>query len=69
MTEEKVTKILLEYKTSPNKDLMEVMDFLENDFQDHCSWNDALKVMSIIDSAELSSQENFKTINIGKDNV
>ena len=42
---------------------------LENDFQDHCSWNDALKVMSIIDSAELSSQENFKTINIGKDNV
>jgi hypothetical protein len=34
MDENKITKTLLDYKTIPNKDLIEAMDFLENDFQE-----------------------------------
>lgn len=51
MSEDKITKILLDYKTSPNKDLMEAMDFLENDFQE--TKKNIIKLTHHLDSSEI----------------
>jgi len=51
MDENKITKILLDYKTSPNKDLIEVMDFLENDFQE--TKKNIIKLTHHLDSSEI----------------
>ena len=51
MDENKITKILLDYKTSPNKDLIEVMDFLENDFQE--TKKNLIKLTHHLDSSEI----------------
>lgn len=34
MDEERIKKIIVEYESRPNKDLVEAMDFLQNDFED-----------------------------------
>jgi len=31
---EKVKKVIVDYESRPNKDLLEVMDFLQNDFEE-----------------------------------
>ena len=51
MDENKITKILLDYKTSPNKDLIEAMDFLENDFQE--TKKNIIKLTHHLDSSEI----------------
>ena len=51
MSEDKITKILLDYKTSPNKDLMEAMDFWENDFQE--TKKNIIKLTHHLDSSEI----------------
>ena len=51
MNEDRITKILLDYKTSPNKDLIEVMDFLENDFED--TKKNIIKLTHHLDSSEI----------------
>lgn len=33
MDEERIKKIIVEYESRPNKDLVEVMNFLQNDFE------------------------------------
>ena len=34
MDEERIKKIIVEYESRPNKDLVEVMNFLQNDFEE-----------------------------------
>jgi hypothetical protein len=34
MDEDRIKKIIVEYESKPNKDLVEAMDFLQNDFED-----------------------------------
>ena len=34
MKEENIKNIILEYKTAPNRDLVEVMDFLQKDYDE-----------------------------------
>lgn len=34
MDEDRIKKIIVEYESRPNKDLVEAMDFLQNDFED-----------------------------------
>jgi len=34
MQEEDIKNLILEYKTIPNRDLVEVMDFLQKDYED-----------------------------------
>jgi hypothetical protein len=34
MDEERIKKIIVEYESRPNKDLVDAMDFLQNDFED-----------------------------------
>jgi len=34
MQEENIKNLILEYKTIPNEDLVEVMDFLQKDYED-----------------------------------
>lgn len=34
MDEERIKKIIVEYESRPNKDLVEAMDFLQNNFED-----------------------------------
>mgnify|MGYP003626251786 FL=1 len=50
MNENKITKILLDYKTSPNKDLLETMDFLQNDFEE--TKKNIIKLTHHLDSSE-----------------
>tara|TARA_B110000305_G_scaffold57635_1_gene63800 strand:- start:514 stop:711 length:198 start_codon:yes stop_codon:yes gene_type:complete len=51
MDENKITKILLDYKTSPNKDLLETMDFLQNDFEE--TKKNIIKLTHHLDSSEI----------------
>tara|TARA_R110001592_G_scaffold11701_3_gene57470 strand:+ start:245 stop:442 length:198 start_codon:yes stop_codon:yes gene_type:complete len=51
MDDNKITKILLEYKTSPNKDLLETMDFLQNDFEE--TKKNIIKLTHHLDSSEI----------------
>jgi|TARA_R110000772_G_scaffold142713_1_gene252359 hypothetical protein len=51
MDENKITKTLLDYKTIPNKDLIEAMDFLENDFQE--TKKNIIKLTHHLDSSEI----------------
>jgi hypothetical protein len=51
MNENKITKILLDYKTSPNKDLLETMDFLQNDFEE--TKKNIIKLTHHLDSSEI----------------
>lgn len=34
MDNEKIKQIIMEYQSRPNKDLIEVLDFLQNDFEE-----------------------------------
>jgi len=34
MNEDKIKKIIMEYESRPNKDLIEAMDHLQNDFEE-----------------------------------
>jgi site-specific DNA-adenine methylase len=51
MDENKITKILLEYKNSSNKDLLETMDFLQNDFEE--TKKNIIKLTHHLDSSEI----------------
>lgn len=51
MDENKITKILLDYKASPNKDLLETMDFLQNDFEE--TKKNIIKLTHHLDSSEI----------------
>ena len=51
MNDNKITKILLEYKTSTNKDLLETMDFLQNDFEE--TKKNIIKLTRHLDSSEI----------------
>jgi hypothetical protein len=50
MDENKITKILLEYKNSSNKDLLETMD-LQNDFEE--TKKNIIKLTHHLDSSEI----------------
>ena len=59
MDENKITKILLDYKTSPNKDLLETMDFLQNDFEE--TKKNIIKLTHHLDSSEIIYNKIFAT--------
>ena len=51
MEEEKIKNIIIDYKTRPNKDLIEVMDFLQKDFEE--TKKNIVKLTHHLDSSEL----------------
>jgi len=51
MEEEKIKNIIVDYKTRPNKDLIEVMDFLQKDFEE--TKKNIVKLTHHLDSSEL----------------
>ena len=51
MDENKITKILLDYKNSSNKDLIEAMDFVQNDFEE--TKTNIIKLTRHLDSTEI----------------
>lgn len=51
MDENKIKQIILDYKIRPNKDLIEVMDFLQNDYEE--TKKNIVKLTHHLDSSEL----------------
>jgi|TARA_B100001093_G_scaffold484815_1_gene518611 site-specific DNA-adenine methylase len=49
--EEKFKKIILDYKIRPNKDLIDVMDFLQQDYEE--TKKNIIKLTHHLDSSEL----------------
>jgi|TARA_R110001592_G_scaffold140268_2_gene361126 hypothetical protein len=56
--EEKFKKIILDYKIRPNKDLIDVMDFLQQDYEE--TKKNIIKLTHHLDSSELIYEKILK---------